>query len=326
MKKLYLIFVLALAVLPAVYGAEIGNLPDKNGFGLAVKADFSERQIKPRDSFAVLDSSQVYGIQASTNLVKINDFDAAEKTSAVYLKPSFSFAFLEGALPLQIYGKVGSVSGQQDWYNVQTTEYYANESEYNSSCSRYSRIPASSIGGPRWDSGNGFGSYYGIGAKLAYEIKDGLKIGIDLQLTASKFKKDTLLFKDESYNKYEYGNDKYEYSSLNEAKITNYKVLEPQVALAVSKNLDDFSVYGGAIYSSYKGKVKGNGKYATVSCYNGNEILEETNNDFAFKTKSKHNLGLFLGGDYNISKNFALNAEFAAGNEQRITVGGLCKF
>ena len=328
MKKLYLVLLVLLIAFSAIpcYCAEVGNLPDKNGFELSFKSDSSEREVKMKDSAVIYNNSYYYGDYYNTHYditAEIDCFDAVEKTSACYFKPGFTF--LNGSF--QLYGKLGSVSGEQSWYNVEMVEVYDYTSDYSTSHSTSTYMP-DSVYNPQW---NGkFGSYYGVGMKYAYEIKEGLKIGVDLQYSVSRFKKAAVILKEESSSSYESSYDSGGYSNSNVGKITSYKILEPQIALAVSKNLDDFNVYGGATLSFRKGKVKGNNKYSHYEWYKDSygesEETFETFTDFSFETKNSRSLGLFLGGDYNVSKNFALNAEFAVGNEQRITVGGLCKF
>lgn len=344
MKTLYLVLLGLLILFAAmpVYCAEVGGLPAKNGFELAFKSDSSERDIELKSPFIVWQdsgSSEGGGYSSSwSEEVKINSFDAVEKTQASYFKACYTFLFLDEAL--QIFGKIGSVSGGQNWSNIEIEEYYNSEYDYDGGYYEYhnknaywvKNMPETPVS-PRWSAS--FGSYYGLGVKCAHKMDSGVKIGMGLQYTVSKFKKDATISKDEGSGGYDYDSGDYwyrtSYASSSTTTIADYETAEPQISIIASKEFDKFGIYGGMTYSIYQGKAKGNTKYSYQESYedsygNESEDSEESSNDFSFKTKSSRNLGLFLGGEYNLTENFGLNTEIAVGNEQRLTVGGLYKF
>lgn len=157
-----------------------------------------------------------------------------------------------------------------------------------------------------WEKGNmklkGDNAFaYGFGAKGTYNLEDDLIIGCDIQYLRHK-------------NDYK-GTGSWEDSAgLSDEESFKGKITfqEWHVAPYIAKKLESFVPYFGVKYSDLRqeGKIE----------------QEDGDEDEKVKYEADDNFGVFLGTDYKLGENWALNLEARFIDETAISFGGTYRF
>ena len=141
---------------------------------------------------------------------------------------------------------------------------------------------------------------YGLGLRGTHSLQNGWLMGVDAQYLRHR-------------NKYKATGYYFEYTGgvlINEgpmAKKGKVTFFEWHIAPYVAVQLDNFVPYLGARYSDAR-------------------INEKDEHGYTVKTKSKHNVGVFVGTDYKIDENWKLNIEGRFVDETAMSAGATYRF